>query len=60
MLKKFGYSIIVVGALMLGVGVVNAAFVSSAMAAGEKKCDKCGHMPSKPEKDCMCECHAKK
>ena len=56
MLKKFGYSIIVAGALMLGVGVVNSVLVSSAMA-DEKKCDKCGHLPSKSEKDCKCECH---
>jgi len=59
MLKKISYSIIVVGALMLGVGVVNTAFVGTAMAE-EKKCDKCGHMPSKPEGGCKCECHAKK
>lgn len=59
MLKKFGYSLLVVGALMVGVGVVNTAFVGSAMATEEKKCDKCGHMPSKPEKDCKCECHHK-
>ena len=60
MLKKFGYSLVVVGALMFGVGVVNVAFMNSATAAEEKKCDKCGHLPSKPEKDCKCECHAKK
>ncbi len=59
MLKKFGYSFIVVGALMLGVGVVNTVLVGSAMAE-EKKCDKCGHLPSKAEKDCKCECHAAK
>ncbi len=56
MLKKFGYSFIVVGALMLGVGVVNTVLVGSAMAE-EKKCDKCGHLPSKAEKDCKCACH---
>ena len=59
MLKKFGYSIIVGGVLMLGVCVVNTVLVGSVMAE-EKKCDKCGHLPSKPEKDCKCECHAKK
>ena len=57
MLKKFGYGLIVAGALMLGVGVVNAVSVSSAMAAEEKKCDKCGDLPSKPAKDCKCACH---
>jgi len=61
MLRKFGYSLIVVGALMLGVGVVNTMLVGSVVAGEEeKKCDKCGHLPSKPEKDCKCECHAKK
>ena len=59
MLKKLGYSIIVVGALMLGVGAVNTAFVGTVMAE-EKVCEKCKHMPSKPEGDCKCECHAKK
>ena len=61
MLKKFGYSLVVVGALMLGVCAVNTVLVGSVTAAEEeKKCEKCGHMPSKPEKDCKCECHAKK
>jgi hypothetical protein len=59
MLKEFSYSLVVVGALMFGVGVVNTALVGSAMAE-EKKCDKCGHMPSKAEKDCKCECHGAK
>ena len=59
MLKKFGYSLVVAGALMLGVGVVNTVLVGSAMAE-EKACDKCKHLPSKPEKDCKCECHAAK
>lgn len=57
MLKKFGYSLLVVGALMVGVGVVNTAFVGSAMAE-ENKCDKCGHTASEG-KDCKCECHQK-
>ena len=62
MLRKLGYSLIVAAVLMLGVGVVNAVFVSTAMAteAEEKKCDKCGDLPSKPAKDCKCECHAAK
>ena len=59
MLKKLGYSFIVVGALVLGVGVVNTVFVST-VRAEEKACDKCKHLPSKPEKDCKCECHAAK
>ena len=59
MLKKFGYGLVVAGALMLGVGVVNTVLVGSAMAE-EKECDKCKHLPSKPEKDCKCECHAAK
>ena len=56
MLKKFGYSLVVAGALMLGVGVVNTAFVST-VKAEEAACDKCKHLPSKPEGDCKCECH---
>ncbi|MDN3515438.1 MAG: hypothetical protein NG747_13700 [Candidatus Brocadia sp.] len=58
MLKRFGYSLVVVGALVLGIGVVNSVLVGTAMAE-EKKCDKCGHAPSKAEKDCKCECHHK-
>ena|SRR3990172_10016571 len=60
MLKKFGYSLVVVGALMLSVGVVNTGFVGSAKASEEpkeKSCEKCEHLPSKPEADCKCECH---
>ena len=56
MLKKFGYSLVVMGALMFGVGVVNTVLVGSAMAE-EKKCEKCGHLPSQKEADCKCECH---
>ena len=55
MLRKFGYSLVVMGALMFGVGVVNTVLVGSAMAE-EKKCDKCGHT-AKESKDCKCECH---
>ena len=58
MLKKFGYSLIVVGSLMLGICAVNTVLVGSAVAAEEeKKCEKCEHLPSKPEADCKCECH---
>jgi hypothetical protein len=59
MLKKFGYSLIVAGVLMLGVGVVNAVSVSTAVAteAKEVKCEKCGDLPSKPAENCKCECH---
>ena len=57
MLKKFGYSLIVAGALILGVGVVNSVLVGSAMAEA-KKCDKCGH--SGEAKDCKCACHQAK
>ena len=61
MLKKFGYSLVFVGALMFGVCTVNTVLVGSVVAGEEeKKCEKCGHLPSKPEKDCKCECHAKK
>ncbi len=59
MLKRFGYGLIVAAALMVGVGVVNTVLVGSAMAE-EKKCDKCGDLPSKPGKDCKCECHKAK
>ena len=59
MLKKFGYSLVVAGVLMLGVGVVNTVFVST-VRAEETACEKCKHLPSKPEKDCKCECHAAK
>ncbi|KKO21017.1 MAG: hypothetical protein DCC43_07255 [Candidatus Brocadia sp.] len=55
-MKGFCYSFAVVSALMFGAGVVNAAFVGSAMAE-EKNCDKCGHVPAKAENDCKCDCH---
>ncbi len=58
MLKRVGYSLVVAGALILGVGVVNSVLVGSAMAE-EKKCDKCGHT-AKEGKDCKCECHKAK
>ena len=57
MLKRFGYSLLVVGALVIGVGVANSAFVGTAMAT-EAKCDKCGHTANEG-KDCKCECHHK-
>lgn len=56
MLKKFVYGLFVAGALMIGSGVINTSFVGSAMAE-EKKCDKCGHLPSECAKtDCKCDC----
>ncbi len=62
MLKKFGLGLVFVGALMFGVCTVNTVFVGSVMASHEEapKCGKCGHLPSEPEKECKCECHAKK
>lgn len=60
MLKRFGYSLIVAAALMVGVGVVNTVLVGSAMAE-EKKCEKCGHTPSECAKThCKCPCQQKK
>jgi len=60
MLKKFGYSMVVVGALMLSAGVVNTVLVGSAMAE-EKKCDKCGHLPAECAKtSCKCDCQKPK
>ncbi len=59
MLKKFGCSLVVVGALTLGVGVLNSVLVGSVMAE-EKKCAKCGHLPSECAKtSCKCECQKK-
>ena len=62
MLRRLGYSLIVAAVLMLGIGVVNAVSVSTVMVteAEEKKCDKCGDLPSKPAEGCKCECHAEK
>ena len=62
MLKKCGVGLAFIGALMFGVCTVNTALVCSVMASHEEgpKCEKCGHLPSKPEKECKCECHAKK
>ncbi len=60
MAKKIGYQLLVAGALLFGVGVVNTAVVCSAIADEEKRCDRCGHLPSKPDGNCKCECHAKK
>lgn len=37
MLKKFGYGLTVVGALLFSAGVVNSVFVSSVMAEDEDK-----------------------
>ncbi|MEP9411966.1 MAG: hypothetical protein HRF42_11330 [Candidatus Brocadia sp.] len=60
MIKKFGYHLIIVSALILGAGVVNTAVVNFSIAAEENRCDKCGHLPSKPDDNCRCECHTKK
>ncbi|HHT9127098.1 MAG TPA: hypothetical protein ACFYD6_14975 [Candidatus Brocadiia bacterium] len=54
---------VAIAALTLGLG----GFVSVAKASTpvifvqteETKCEKCGHLPSKPEHDCKCECHKK-
>lgn len=60
MLKRFGYSLVVVGVLMSGVGVVTGVLVGSAIAE-EKKCAKCGHLPSECAKtSCKCECQKTK
>ncbi len=61
MLKKFGLGLAFIGALMIC--GVSAIVVKSAVAEEkkeEKKCDKCGDLPSKPAKDCKCECHKPK
>ena len=60
MVKKIGYSLVVAGALWFGTGVVNTVFAGSVMAE-EKKCEKCGHVPSECAKaDCKCECQKPK
>ncbi|MDN3510428.1 MAG: hypothetical protein NG784_03865 [Candidatus Jettenia sp.] len=58
MLKKFSCGLIITGALLLSTGMVNAVFVGSTIAQ-EQRCKKCGHLPSKPEGDCKCQCHRK-
>ncbi len=54
---------VTVAALTLGLGgymsVAKASTTTAFVQAEEKKCEKCGHLPSKPEKDCKCECHKK-
>mgnify|MGYP001589980509 CR=1 FL=1 len=62
MLKKFGLGLAFIGALMFGVCTVNTVLVGSVVAGHEeeKKCEKCGHLPTKPENDCKCVCHEKK
>ncbi len=59
MVKKFCLSFIVISILMLGFGVANNVCINSAIAEAEKEkmCSKCGHVPSKIEPDCPCECH---
>ncbi len=61
MLKKFGLGLAFIGALMFGVCTVNTVLIVSVMASYEEgpKCKKCGHLPTKPENDCKCKCHAK-
>jgi hypothetical protein len=61
MLKKFGLGLAFIGALMFGICTVNTVLVCSVEASHEEghKCEKCGHLPSKPENDCTCVCHAK-
>lgn len=59
MSKGFCYSFAVVSALLFGVGIVNNAFVGSAVAE-ERKCKTCGHAALKAENDCKCECHTLK
>ena len=56
MLKKFGCGLFVVGVLMFGASAVNTTFAGYVMAE-EKKCEKCGHLPSECAKtDCKCDC----
>ncbi|GJQ47737.1 hypothetical protein [Candidatus Kuenenia stuttgartiensis] len=62
MLKKYGVGLAFIGALMFGVGTVNTVLVGSAMATSHeegRECEKCGHLPTKPENDCKCVCHTK-
>ena len=61
MLKKFWVGLAFISALMFGVCTVNTVLVDSVVAGDEqKKCEKCGHLPTKPENDCKCVCHEKK
>ncbi len=61
MLKKFGLGLAFIGALMFGVCTVNTVLGGSVAASYEEgpKCEKCGHLPTKPENYCKCICHAK-
>ncbi|MDR4505087.1 MAG: hypothetical protein MRK01_09895 [Candidatus Scalindua sp.] len=61
MVKKFVLGLAFIGALVFGVCAVNTLLVGSVMASHEEghKCEKCGHLPTEPENDCKCVCHAK-
>ena len=47
---------VAIAALTLGLGgfvsTVNTSTPAAFVQAEEKKCEKCGHLPSKPEHDC--------
>lgn len=58
MVKKLSFSLVVAGALFFSFCSTNNIFINSAVAEEkEKECKKCGHVPSKIEPDCPCECH---
>lgn len=57
MLKKLGSRLLIVGALVVGIGAANSALVGTVIAS-EARCDKCGHT-AKEGKDCKCKCHKK-
>lgn len=60
MLKKFGFSLIVMSLPIFGAVIINTAFVSSVMAE-EKACSKCGHLPAECAKTgCKCDCQKAK
>ncbi len=61
MLKKLGSSLVIVGALMVGTGVINTTFIGSVHASEATKCEKCGHTPDECAKThCKCPCQEKK
>lgn len=61
MLKKFSAGFVLVATLTMCMGIVNTAFVNFASASEEKKCKKCGHLPSECAKtDCKCDCQKPK
>jgi hypothetical protein len=58
MVKKFGLGLVVTCVLFFGFCSANNIFINPVVAAEkEKECKKCGHVPSKIEPDCPCECH---